>query len=147
MFFLSCRRGKQDPPNDSTYSLSAIVVRTSNLTGQGQSLVTLGGHGWCSLQSGASSTHTFVSQVKCSLASSEPIPITALNSRDPITLIHTAKFCCVLLGSVAVGPIHSASFYIIYINGGQFNCSILYHKLIVFTLKTQTAAFMWYTSS
>ena len=127
----------------------AIAVRTSNLIGQGQSLITLGGKGRCSLQSGASSTYTtFVNKVNSSLTFSEPIQtIKVLNSREPTKLRHTVKFCCLLLGSVAVGPIHSASFCVNSINGGQFNYSILCHKLVVFTLKTQTAAFIWYTSS
>jgi len=101
--------------------------RASYIIGQGQSLVTVGGQGRCSLQSGASSTNTtFVSKVNSSLTSSEPIQIIAvLNSRELTKLRHMAKLCCVLLGSVAVGPIHSVSFYVNSINGGQFKCSIL----------------------
>jgi len=84
-----------------------IAVSTSNLIGQGHSLVTLGGQVKYTLQSGASYTYTtFVSKVNSSLTSSEPIQIiTVLNSREPTKLRHMAKFCCVLLGSVAVGPI------------------------------------------
>jgi len=92
----------------------ATAVRTSNLIGQGQSLITLGGKVICSLQSGASSTYTFVSKLNSSLTSSEPIEIiTVQNSREPTELRHRAKFCCLLLGSVAVSPIHSAFFFIV----------------------------------
>lgn len=56
----------------------------------------------------------------------------------------------ILLGTITYSCRRPYSFIFLllkFIIGGQFNCSILGHKLITFILKTVTAAFMWYTSS